>query len=92
MTKRIFIEPVEGHEDIIDVLEHPIDGVLKAHGTFWSYDAFTCQMLVDGVIRATGEVDTTTPEKTIGPEAIMQQRRINKPRPKMRTHNPPIAR
>lgn len=90
MSKRIFVEPVESREEMIDVLTHPIDGVLRAHGCFWTYDSFTCQMLMDGVIRDTGEVDTG-PQKSPGPEALMQQRRVAKSRPRMRTHNPPTG-
>jgi len=91
MTKRIFVEPVEARSEMIDVLVHPIDGPLRAWGSFWSYDAFTCRMIMDGVIRATGEVDTT-PERSVGPEAFVQQRRVSKPRPRMRIHNPPTVR
>lgn len=31
-------------------LKHPIDGPLKETGSLWTYDGFTCRMLVDGVI------------------------------------------
>jgi hypothetical protein len=93
MSKRIFVMPVEGREEIIDNVGcgHPIDGVLREHGSFWTYDSYTCQMLMDGVIRDTGEVDTGLQPRSPGPEAIMQHRRVARSRPRMRIHNPPTG-
>jgi len=87
----ICVVPFEGREEMADVLEHPIDGVLKAHGSYWTYDAFTCRMLQDNVVRDTGEPVPQTAKKS-GPETLLQQRRITKSRPRMRTHNPPEGR
>jgi hypothetical protein len=91
MPKLICVVPAEGREELADVLSHPIDGPLRSYGSIWTYDAFTCQMLKDNAIRDTGEV-VLQQSKQVGPEAIMQQRRVSKPRPKMRIHNPPTVR
>jgi hypothetical protein len=90
MPRLICVAPVEGREEMIDVLEHPIDGRLKGWGSIWTYDAFTCKMIMDGVIYDTGEEVAQT-SKSVGPESIMQQRRVSKTRPRMRIHNPPTV-
>jgi hypothetical protein len=91
MPKLICVVPFEGREEMVDVLRHPIDGFLKSYGSIWTYDAFTCQMIKDKVVRDTGE-EVPQQSKPVGPEAIMQQRRVSKPRPRMRIHNPPTMR
>lgn len=32
------------------VIRHPIDGPLKAEGSDWEVDGFTCRMLVDNAL------------------------------------------
>lgn len=88
MPTRSFYIPAEGREEDMLRVRHPIDGEMRIYGAFWTDDSFTFALVRDGVIIPTGEIDPNPP-RAVGPEAIMQHRRVSQPRKRMRIMNPP---
>src|SRR5512138_1890965 len=74
MTTKSWCEPVPGQEKIAIGLQHPIDGPMKSYGAWWTDDAFTARMIVDGVVRRMPAKGVTT-VKSVGPEAMLSNRR-----------------
>ena len=71
-------------------MKHPIDGEMRPYGAFWTDDAFSFCLVRDGVLEMTEEEDPNPPTD-VGPEAMLQHRRVAKPRPKMRIMNAPTT-
>ena len=69
MSERIAVLPAA--PAYVGVLKHPIDGPLKAEGSLWTYDGFTCRMLTDGAImREPVEPVASEDAQTADPVAI----------------------
>ena len=81
-------------------LSHPIDGPMRSYGAFWTDDAFTFSLLVPtcncgrypgmhAVLKRTGEVEENKPAP--GPDTMVQHRRVNTARKKMRIMESPLS-
>lgn len=47
------------------VLRHPIDGPLKAEGSDWEVDGFTCRMLVDRAVTSSADEGWRAPSPAV---------------------------
>ena len=88
MPTRHFYVPVEGREEEACRIKHPIDGEMRPYGAFWTDDVFSFCLVRDKVLIMTDEEDPNPPQD-VGPEALVQQRRTHRPRPKMRIMSAP---
>lgn len=91
MPTRHFYKPAEGREVDAMNVRHPIDGEMRYYGAFWTDDAYTFALVVSGVLIQTDEEDPNPP-KEYGPEQMVQQRRVEVKRPKMRIMQAPKSR
>ena len=93
MSTRHYYVPAEGREQDAcqPGLAHPIDGPMRLYGAFWTDDAYTFCLVRDEVLVMTEEEDPNPP-KEYGPDAMVQHRRVNVQRPKMRIMSAPKSR